>query len=234
MTGLRFFHLRAWLAAASIVSLHAGALPIRVPATVGNVLAQARKTWRKDAVAVMVELNRYPGGAETANTVYWLTVRMQSPSNRALRQIQVGGPNDGDIFDWPAPRNPAERAVEGGLPDFKLDLQDAIGVLRHAGLKDGFATVNLRMVGATGTAPIAAWTFLAQSAQALYPLAVDAQTGKIVPWQRAFDPPQWTDAKMKEIWDRVLNRNQPQNKPYDPYAREPGECVIEIAQVGHC
>ena len=128
--------------------------------------------------------------------------------------------------------NPKERPPEIALPEFKLDLPDAIALIRRAGLKDSLNSLELRMVGAAHTTPLAAWMIATRGAKTLYPIPVDAQTGAVIPWQRVFDPPQWTDAQMKAAWDRVLNRNQP--KPYDPYARDPGECVIEIIQVGHC
>jgi hypothetical protein len=205
--------------------------PSHVNTIVNNILAQERKTWRKDAVATLVEMQWYPQYEPDETKVqHWLAMTLYSPSNGAGRYLYVGGPYDGQVVDTPPEKN--TRAFHVALPDFKFDLPQAIDFIRRQGLKDRLSSVKLEMVGAAGTTPIPAWTISSFSASSLYPIVLDAQTGAVIPWQRAFNPPPFTDEEMRAAWDRVLNRNQP--KPSDPHALSPFDCVAIIQQGGDC
>jgi hypothetical protein len=210
--------------------------PSHVSDTMNSVIAKARKTWRRDSVVNSIALQYYPADTTNPNVIYWLAIRLVSPSNGASRVVQVGGPMDGDINDSPAPRDPAWRSdprlqsFQTHIPDFKIDLPEAIAVVRHVGLKDRLFSVELDMVGATGTTPLPAWEIRVFGAKSLYPLPVDAQTGAILNWKRVYDRPTWTDAEMKAIWDRLLNRNQP--PPQNHGGLSPWECVAQIQEIG--
>ena len=72
--------------------------------------------------------------------------------------------------------------IDHALPaSIKLDLPEAIAYLRHVGLKDRLFFVKLVIVGAANTQPRAAWTIASLAHPGLFPIALDAQTGKIIP-----------------------------------------------------
>ncbi len=204
--------------------------PSHVNATMDDVLAKARKTWQPDAIVTTVEMQWYPRDElDETKVQHWLAITLNSPSNGARRYAYVGGPYAGTIVDMPPDKDSS--TIDHALPDFKFDLPQAIDFIRHAGLKDRLFFVKLEMVGAANTPPIAAWTIASLSSSSLYPIALDAQTGAIIPWQRAYNPPPFTDTQMRAAWDKVLNRNQPA-RPSD--ANQHLDCFLSIQEFGFC
>jgi hypothetical protein len=43
----------------------------------------------------------------------------------------------------------------------------------------------------------------------IFPLALDAQTGQPIPWNRAYDPPAGSDADLSTAWGRFLQQRGP-------------------------
>jgi hypothetical protein len=204
--------------------------PSHVSATMDDVLAKARKNWQSDAIVTTVEMQWYPQDERDESKVqHWLAITLNSPSNGARRYVYVGGPYAGQIVDMPPDKDGS--TIDHALPDFKFDLPQAIEFIRHAGLKDRLFFVKLEMVGASGTPPIAAWTIASLSDSSLFPLALDAQTGAIIPWKRAYNPPPFTDVQMRAAWDQVLNRNQP---AHQNNANKHLECFMAIQEFGFC
>jgi len=109
-------------------------------------------------------------------------------------------------------------------------LPDAIAFLRHAGLKDQLFFVKLVMVGAANTQPLAAWTIASLADRSLFPIALDAQTGKIIPWVRAYNPPPFTDAQMRAAWNQVLH--PPSSNGNN--AQKNLDCFMAVQEFGFC
>lgn len=182
------------------------------------LLDDAHKRFRKDAVITRIELQGAAG-------VAWLGVGLYSPSNGAILSVQVGGPANGAYRQSQA----APGNVAAGLPtDFKVDLPEAVAALRNAGVHGGLGSTYLGRVGASGTTPILAWTMRVGGGSVMFPIYVDAQTGKLIQWQRAMDPPNGSDAQLKAIWDALYKRDQPQQPDADEQARKVGECVAML------
>ena len=228
----RFFSFFVVFLAATCISappsqrVHAAdeGYPAHVSATLNAVLDQAHKTFRKDAVIYMVEVQGVP-------SLYWLQISLFSPSNGATLTVWVGGPSNGQFSVGMV--NPDERfRVPAALtPNFNIDLPDAMAILRKAGLKGSLGVTRLVWAGASGTPPVLAWSIRVAGGPIMFPLFVDAKDGKVLSWQRAMDPPNASDAQLRAAWDTLLHRNQP---PNGPRAKDPWECVAEIQETGNC
>jgi len=147
-------------------------VPSDVSARMNEVLAQAHKTWRKDAIVTQVDLQWYPQQLPTAQ--FGLVMRLYSPSNRMERTVTLGGPQDGSVLDLG--RNLNDNSPTRPIPDFKIDLPDAFVAASRAGVSGIMFSVRLAMIGAKGTPPILAWQFQPVEFRP-YPLPIDAQTG---------------------------------------------------------
>jgi hypothetical protein len=198
--------------------------PGKFPASYKATLEGSRKLWMKDAVAVHVEVE----GAYGIPTA-WFRFSLYSPSTGNFATYVVGGPMNGQsTFSFIQPINRSR--LGDPLPtDLTVDLPDAIASLRKAGFHGGFGVIRLDMSGATGTKPLPAWSIrVGGKTPAFPPVFVNAQTGKFIPVNRMMDPVPGSDAELKEIWDRLLNRNQP--PPKIPGHLEPWECVALIQE----
>lgn len=198
--------------------------PGKFPASYKSTLEGSRKLWMKDAVVVHVEVEG-SYGIPTA----WFRFDLYSPSTGNFATHVVGGPMDGQsTFSFIQPIN-RSRLGDPLPPDLTVDLPDAIASLRKAGFKGGFGVIRLDMSGASGTKPLPAWSIrVGGKTPAFPPVFVNAQTGKFIPVNRMMDPVPGSDAELKEIWDRLLKRNQPQGKT--PGHLEPWECVALLQQ----
>jgi hypothetical protein len=231
----RILYLVVFALMASIVIVPAaraaGApIPSHVNQTMANILSGARKSWHADAIITSVEMKWYPtDDLEGANTMHWLEIQANSPSTGARRYFYIGAPYDGKVVDEPVDRDSS--TIDHALPpSIKLDLPDAIAFLRHAGLKDQLFFVKLVMVGAANTQPLAAWTIASLADRSLFPIALDAQTGKIIPWVRAYNPPPFTDAQMRAAWNQVLH--PPSSNGNN--AQKNLDCFMAVQEFGFC
>jgi len=198
--------------------------PGEFPASYKATLEGARKVWMKDAVGVHVEVE----GAFGIPTA-WFRFSLYSPSTGNFATYVVGGPLNGQsTLSFIQPIN-RPRLGEPLPPDLSVDLPDAIASLRKAGYSGGLGVIRLDMSGATGTTPLPAWSIrVGGKSPAFPPVFVNAQSGKFIPVNRMMDPVPGSDAELKEIWDRLLNRNQPVAKT--PGHLEPWECVALIQE----
>lgn len=198
--------------------------PRKFPASYKSTLEGSRKLWMKDAVVVHVEVE----GAFGIPTA-WFRFSLYSPSTGNFATYVVGGPANGQStfsFIQPIDRS---RLGDPLPPDLSVDLPDAIASLRKAGFQGGLGVIRLDMSGATGTKPLPAWSIrVGGKSPAFPPVFVNAQTGKFIPVNRMMDPAPGSDAELKQIWDRLLNRNQPAAKI--PGHLEPWECVALIQE----
>jgi hypothetical protein len=198
--------------------------PGKFPASYKATLEGARKLWMKDAVVVHVEVE----GAFGIPTA-WFRFSLYSPSTGNFATYAVGGPMNGQsTFSFIQPIN--RPRLGDPLPaDLSVDLPDAIASLRKAGYHGGLGVIRLDMSGATSTTPLPAWSIrVGGKSPAFPPVFVNAQTGKFIPVNRMMDPAPGSDAELKEIWDRLLNRNQPAAKI--PGQLEGWECVALIQE----
>jgi len=191
-------------------------------AAMKNLLDQAHKTFRRDAVVTSVEVQGVPG-------LYWLLIDLYSPSNGATMGIWVGGPNDGQFALGHVQPQSATVAIP---PNFNADLPEIMASLRKEGLKGPLDVTRLLWAGASGTPPILAWQIrIAGGTPMFFPLFINAQDGKVIPWQRAMDPPDASDAQLRAAWDRLQHRNRPQTGPNGMSA---WDCVVQIQETGNC
>lgn len=199
--------------------------PGKFPASYKSTLEGARKLWMKDAVAVHVEVE----GAFGIPTA-WFRFSLYSPSTGNFATYVVGGPMNGQsTFSFIQPID-RPRLGDPLPPGLSVDLPDAIASLRKAGYQGALGVIRLDMSGATGTTPLPAWSIrVGGKSPAFPPVFVDAQTGKFIPVNRMMDPVPGSDAELKAIWDRLLNRNQPEPAKI-PGHLEPWECVALIQE----
>jgi hypothetical protein len=68
----------------------------------------------------------------------------------------------------------------------------------------------------------------------MFPLFINTEDGKAIPWRRAMNPPGGSDAQIRAAWDRLTNRVQPQSPGGGGGGRmmSPMECVVAI-QAGY-
>jgi hypothetical protein len=198
--------------------------PGKFPASHKTTLEGARRLWMKDAVVVHVEVE----GAFGIPTA-WFRFSLYSPSTGNFATYVVGGPMNGQsTFSFIEPIN-RSRLGDPLPPDLSVDLPDAIATLRKAGFDGGLGVIRLDMSGATGTTPLPAWSIrVGGKSPAFPPVFVNAQTGKFIPVNRMIDPVPGSDAELKQIWDRLLKRNQPAANT--PGHLEPWECVALIQE----
>jgi hypothetical protein len=116
--------------------------------------------------------------------------------------------------------------------DFNIDLPDAVAAVQRAGRTHGVGPIYLGRVGARGTPPMLAWTVRVTGGPMMVPVFVDAQTGELIPWQRAMDPPNGSDAQLKAIWDVLINRNQPKPLDMNAIMRHIDNCSATLANNG--
>jgi hypothetical protein len=206
--------------------------PSHVSATMATVLAGARKQWIKDAEINSIELQWYPPNVPDSSRAYWLRFTIYSPSVRSTCWVTVGGPINGNTFCGSPDTGPINRSLPALPPSFSVDLPDVIASIRHAGMGGPLGSVQLRMVGATGTPLLPAWAIAVVGGPAWAQLYINAQDGKVIPWQRAMDPPSGSDAQLKAAWDSILNRNKPAGQGDAGYKAM--ECVVEIQETGNC
>jgi hypothetical protein len=204
------------------VVLNAG-YDYRTKPVLKNVLDAARKNVN-DFILTYVEVQGVPN-------YWWLQYNLYSPSTGTNVGGWSGGPKDGQysVGHWKI-HDPDKRA----LPvDFKIDFADAMLTLRKAGYRGGLGVTRLEWAGARGTQPELTWSIRVTGGPIMVPLFIDAQSGKAIPWKRAMDPPNASDAQLKEIWDRILNRNQPVSGGSNA-AQHAMECVADIQAGGNC
>jgi hypothetical protein len=194
------------------------------------LLNDARQKWRKDAVITRVQLE----GIQ--NVAGWLGVELYSPSNGGIMSVEVGGPNNGaESFAQATPAN-GINALTTPLPTaVNVDLPDAIASIRRANLNGPLGASYLGMVGATDTQPILAWTIHVSNGSFIEaPVFVDAKSGKFIPWKRAMDPPNGTDAQIAAAWNALFNRNQnsgqDQGQGFNSPAYKAMECVAALQE----
>ena len=206
-------------------------IPSNINATMASILATARKNWHADAILTSVDLKWYPDENvdDTKVTMHWLEIQANSPSTGARRYFYIGGTSAGTVVDEPPDQSSS--TIDHALPaSVKLDLPQAIAFLRRVGLKDRLFLVRLEMVGAANTQPLAAWTIASLADPNLFPLALDAQTGKVIPWVRAYNPPPFTDKQMHDAWQQVLHPP----KPGPNNAQAHLECFMSVQEYGYC
>ena len=151
------------------------------------------------------------------------------PIDRGAALFLYRGASAGTVVDEPP--DPSGSTIDHALPaSIKIDLPQAIAFLRHVGLKDRLFLVTLQMVGAANTQPLAAWTIASLADRSLFPLALDAQTGKVIPWVRAYNPPPFTDKQMYDAWNQVLHPPKPGPNP----AQQHLDCFMSVQEYGYC
>jgi len=192
------------------------------------LLNDARQKWRKDAIITKVELE----GVQ--NVAGWLGVELYSPSNGGIMNVEIGGPNNGaESYAQATPANGIHTLTAPLPTSVNVDLPDAIAYIRKAGLNGPLGASYLGMVGAIGTQPILAWTVHVSSGSFIEaPVFVNANDGKFIPWQRAMDPPDGTDAQIAAAWNALFHRNQNsgQGQGLDSPAYKAMECVAGIQE----
>jgi hypothetical protein len=203
--------------------------PGNFPSSYKTTLQGARALWMKDAVSVHVEVEGVYGIPKG-----WFRFDLYSPSTGNFATYTVGGPQNGQsTFSFIQPINRSR--LGDALPqNLSVDLPDAITSLRKAGYRGAFGVIRLDMSGASGTTPLPAWSIrVGGKTPAFPPVFVNAQTGKFIAVNRMMDPVPGSDAEIKEIWDRLLNRNQPAasgSTTRTPGGLEPWECVALIQE----
>jgi hypothetical protein len=205
-------------------------IPTNVNATMARILATARKSWHADAIITSVEMKWFPtDDLDAPGVLHWLEIQVNSPSTSARRYFYVGKPYDGNVVDEPPDHDSS--TIDHALPaSIKLDLPQALAFLRHVGLKDRLFFVKLVMVGAANTQPLAAWTIASLADPGLFPIALDAQTGKIIPWVRAYNPPPFTDKQIHDAWEQVLHPP----KQGSNSAQQHLDCFMSVQEFGFC
>jgi hypothetical protein len=201
------------------------AYPGTFPGTYKLTIAGARAFWMKDAVVVHVQVEGQVG-IPTA----WFRFSLYSPSTGNFASYEAGGPQNGQ--STPSFIQPTDRSRLGDpLPEnLSVDLPDAIASLRKAGFPGALGVIYLDMSGATGQTPLPAWSIrVGGKSPAFPPIFVNAQTGKFMPVVRMMDPVPGSDAEIKEVWDRLLNRNQPATNR-TPGGLSGADCVGLIQQ----
>jgi hypothetical protein len=200
--------------------------PGKFPAAYKSTIEGSRKLWMKDAVVVHVEVE----GAYGIPTA-WFRFSLYSPSTGNFATYVVGGPMNGQsTTSYIQPIN-RFRLGDPLPPDLSVDLPDAIASLRKAGFHGGLGVIRLDMSGAKGTTPLPAWSIrVGGKTPAFPPVFVNAQTGKFIAVNRMMDPVPGSDAEIKAIWDRLLNRNQPTASGKIPGQLEPWECVALLQE----
>jgi hypothetical protein len=194
------------------------------------LLNDARQKWRKDAIITKVQLE----GVQ--NVAGWLGVELYSPSNGGIMNVEVGGPNNGaETYAQATAANGIHALTAPLPPGVNVDLPDAIASIRKAGLNGPLGASYLGMAGASGTAPILAWTVHVSSGGFIEaPIFVDASSGKFIPWKRAMDPPNGSDAQIAAAWNALFHRNDNQNSGQGEGINSPAykamECVAMIQE----
>jgi hypothetical protein len=178
-------------------------MPSHVNEAREQVLEKAHKQWRRDAMVTEIKLQWSP---QEKPEKFWLLFRLFSPSNRHTAFITQGGEDDDAIVE---DRDVAIEDVKYmyEIPKFAIDLPDAIILMRKTGYTDTFSLVDLSVRKANEFEPVLAWVFSLNSGKQ-FPFAVDAQTGKEVPWEHVMDRPP-TDKEMAESMQRWIHRNDP-------------------------
>jgi hypothetical protein len=205
-------------------------IPNNVNATMARILATARKSWHADAIVTSVEMKWFPtDDLDAPGVMHWLEIQVNSPSTGARRYFYVGKPYDGTMVNEPPDHDGS--TIDHALPAIiNLDLPQALAYLRHAGLKDRLFFVKLEMVGAANTQPLAAWTIASLADPGLFPIVLDAQTGKIIKWERAYNPPPFTDKDIYAAWQKVLHPL----KPGPNSAQQHLDCFMSVQEFGFC
>jgi hypothetical protein len=192
------------------------------------LLNDARQKWRKDAIITKVQLEGIP------NVAGWLGVQFYSPSVGGIMNVELGGPNNGaESYAQATPAN-GIHALTAPLPtSVNVDLPDAIASIRKSKLTGPLGASYLGMVGASGTQPILAWTVHVSSGSFVEaPVFVNANDGKFIPWKRAMDPPDGSDAQIAAAWNALFHRNQDsgQGQGLDSPAYKAMECVAALQE----
>jgi hypothetical protein len=171
------------------------ALPDHVQDIAKEILAKAKKTWRKDAYVTTIRLavTTSSDGSQTQNTLY---VTLYSPSKQ-LAEIVPHGQQYGD---YPMPIAAGTTIDLGPVPDFTIDLPQAVAIARQHGMTGKLNGAYIEVHHPTGKAPILAWVVQTDDPvnnmlQAKVP-AIDPFTGEVIPFNKAFDPPPGSDKEL--------------------------------------
>lgn len=200
-----------------------GGYNYRIKPSLNGVLEAARKNL-KDLVFTYIEIQGIPGNL-------WLQYHLYSPSTGAIVTGWAGGPSNGkySVTNW-KPHDAAQIA----LPiDFKVDFADAMAKLQSTGLKPvGLGVTRLEWTGATGTPQLLAWSISVGGNKSMGPMFVDAQSGALIPWQRAIDPPGGSDADIQAMRNAFQNHGQQPGQSND--SLKAMECVagLQLGYVG--
>jgi hypothetical protein len=178
--------------------------PGNFQATYKSVLEGARKLWRKDAVITFAELQGAFGIPQA-----WWRFDLYSPSINFAATYTVGGPLNGQsTFSYIQPYQ--RKGIGDPLPpEINVNLPAAIASLRKAGFNGALGLIRLHMAGATGTQPLPAWSIRVGGKSPTYPpVFINAQDGKFIPVSRAMDPAPGSDAELRAIYGRAMQRIQ--------------------------
>ena len=116
--------------------------------------------------------------------------------------------------DYPLPFKANESIDLTPIPDFTVDLPQAIAIAHKNGLNGTVENAYLHVLQPKGKPPILAWVVLTtdsftNSRRSKVP-AIDAYTGAVIPFDQAFDPPSGSDAELiaaaQSLWMALHGR----------------------------
>lgn len=180
-------------------------MPTDVNAARDQVLAQAHKTWRRDAIVTEITLMAAPSGVNVKPEKFWLSFALFSPSNLHSAFVTTNGGPDDLVINESTDLEPERAANMHAIEHFAIDLPAALATAHKTGLNDAVTNVSLRVGATRGNPPVLAW-IMHLSSQVMFPLVIDAQTGEELSWKRVMAPPT-TDRQIAEAWQKFLHRN---------------------------
>jgi hypothetical protein len=157
-----------------------------------QVLAEAQRTWRKDAYLTRIDLvinGDQPGQHSLGFTLY-------SPSKRIAEYV----PRGQKYGNYVSPIKPGDYIDVGPIPDYKIDMGHAIAIARQHGLTGRLERAYLEVHHPRGKSPILAWVVqtddpLDGNLRSKVP-AIDPFTGNVMAFADVFNPPPGSDAEL--------------------------------------
>lgn len=161
-------------------------------------MAERARLWRADALLMRIEVGRKDGqqrAVESGPFFYFL-----SPSERLI--IKLPGRQEFAAQEM-LPDQFGARGSFIPIPDFSVDLPQALGVVRRAGMLGQMREAELSVRTPNGRLPVLVWRIQSKHMQDSLPYYVDALTSAYLTNQQILDPPAEPDATLQASEDAL-------------------------------
>ena len=176
----------------SVSPAHPMDLPAELPRLAKEMGDDARGAWRADAWLLRIDVRERSRG-ETSSNAYEVTLEFFALSDSSTLVLH---PGRGSPYESPQDMSIPE-ATRIPIPDFTVDLPEALNAARKAGMRGRFKQGTLAVRTPRGRLPVLVWSIESSNEFDSSPYFVDALTGMYMTVEPVVDPPVSRDTTLE-------------------------------------